>query len=74
MSLPAVRFRIPLGAEFSEKCHFLPSQYWDIISITQIIHEYYNAINMYDNKCTILHSGFIIHHREFPYYKLLEQA
>ena len=33
MSLPAVRFRIPLGAGFSEKYHVLPLQYWDIVSI-----------------------------------------
>ena len=33
MSLPAVRFRIPLGAGFSEKYHISPGHYWDIISM-----------------------------------------
>ena len=33
MSLPAVRFRIPLGAEFSEKYHIFPSQYWNTVSM-----------------------------------------
>ena len=33
MSLPAVRFRIPLGAGFLEKYRVLPSQYWDIVSL-----------------------------------------
>ena len=34
MSLPVVRFRIPLGARFHERyIMFLPSQYWDIVSM-----------------------------------------
>ena len=33
MSLPAMRFRISLGAGFSEKYHVSPSQYWDIVSM-----------------------------------------
>ena len=33
MSLPAVRFRIPLGAGFSEKYHVSPLSTWDIVKI-----------------------------------------
>ena len=33
MSLPAVRFRVPLGAEFSEKYDVSPSQSWDVVKM-----------------------------------------
>ena len=33
MALPVVRFRIPLGAGFSEKYHVSPSQSWDIVKM-----------------------------------------
>ena len=33
MSLPAVQFRIPLGAGFSENIMFLPSQSWDFVKM-----------------------------------------
>ena len=37
MSLPAVRFRIPLGAGFSEKCHVSPlsilGHCFDVVSL-----------------------------------------
>ena len=33
MSLPAVRSRIPLGAEFSGKYYVSPSQSWDIVKM-----------------------------------------
>ena len=37
MSLPAVRFRIPLGAEFSEKYHVSPlsilEHFFDVVSL-----------------------------------------
>ena len=33
ISLPSVRFRIPLSAGSSEKYHDFPPQSWDIISI-----------------------------------------
>ena len=33
MSLSAVRFRIMLGAEFSEKYHVSPSQSWDVVKM-----------------------------------------
>ena len=42
MSLPAVRFRIPLGAEFSEKYHVSPlsilGHCYDVVSLCKPLH------------------------------------
>ena len=42
MSLPAVRFRIPLGAEFSEKYHISPlsnlGHCYDVVSSGKALH------------------------------------
>ena len=42
MSLPAVRFRIPLGAGFSEKYHVSPlsilGHYLDVVSLGNALH------------------------------------
>ena len=41
MSLPAVRFRIPFGAGFSEKCHVSPlsilGHYSDVVSLCKAL-------------------------------------
>ena len=41
MSLPAVRFRIPFGAGFSEKCHVSPlsilGHYIDVVSLCKAL-------------------------------------
>ena len=42
MSLPAVRFRVPLGAEFSEKYHVSPlsilGHCLDVVSLGEALH------------------------------------
>ena len=44
MSLPAVRFRIPLGTEFSEKYNVSPlsilGYYFDVVSSSKALHPY----------------------------------
>ena len=44
MSLPAVRFRIPLGAGFSEKNHVSPlsimGHYFDVVSLGKALNYY----------------------------------
>ena len=49
MSLPAVRFRIPLGAELSEKYHVSPlsilGHYFDVVSLAKALYPHMPHLN-----------------------------
>ena len=50
MSLPAVLFRIPLGAVFSEKYHVFPhsilGHYFDAVSLGKALHPHLSQVKI----------------------------